>query len=82
MIDFNQRRNEKLENSILQPLSCTKKNIKKYKSEFIPIDSEHFSVWSLMNNTKSINIEKVFLSKLHKNCDMYKKCQKSEERNN
>jgi 1-deoxy-D-xylulose-5-phosphate reductoisomerase len=48
--------------SIICGWPLIEKNIKKYKSEFIPIDSEHFSVWSLMNNTKSINIEKVFLT--------------------
>ena len=48
--------------SIICGWPLIEKNIKKYKSEFIPIDSEHFSVWSLMNNTKSRNIEKVFLT--------------------
>ena len=48
--------------SIICGWPLIEKNIKKYKSEFIPIDSEHFSVWSLMNNPKSRNIEKVFLT--------------------
>jgi 1-deoxy-D-xylulose-5-phosphate reductoisomerase len=38
------------------------KNLKKNKTEFIPIDSEHFSIWSLINKSKNENIEKVFLT--------------------
>ena len=26
------------------------KNLKKYKTNFIPVDSEHFSIWSLLDN--------------------------------
>ena len=37
-------------------------NLKKNKTEFIPIDSEHFSIWSLINKSKNDNIEKVFLT--------------------
>jgi len=48
--------------SIICGWSLIKKNIKKYKTEFIPIDSEHFSIWSLINNSKSSNIEKVFIT--------------------
>ena len=36
--------------------------LKKNKTEFIPIDSEHFSIWSLINNEKNINIEKIFIT--------------------
>ena len=48
--------------SIICGWPLIEKKIKKYKSDFIPVDSEHFSVWSLMNNVKSTNIEKVFLT--------------------
>jgi len=48
--------------SIICGWPLIEKKIKKYKSDFIPIDSEHFSVWSLMNNVKSTNVEKVFLT--------------------
>ena len=34
---------------------------KKYKTNFIPIDSEHFSVWSLINNDKDL-ISKIYLT--------------------
>lgn len=48
--------------SIICGWSLIKKKLKKNNCEFIPIDSEHFSIWSLMNNSKSSNIEKVFIT--------------------
>ena len=43
--------------SLICGWSLIKKNLKKYKTNFIPIDSEHFSIFSLLN--KNINhIEK------------------------
>ena len=36
--------------------------LKKNKTEFIPVDSEHFSIWSLLNNIKISNIEKIFIT--------------------
>ena len=38
------------------------KSLKKNNTEFIPIDSEHFSIWSLINSTKKENIEKVYIT--------------------
>ena len=38
------------------------KELKKNKTEFIPIDSEHFSIWSLINKTKKNDIEKVYIT--------------------
>ena len=38
------------------------KKLKLNKTEFIPIDSEHFSIWSLINKTKDVNIEKIFIT--------------------
>jgi 1-deoxy-D-xylulose-5-phosphate reductoisomerase len=38
------------------------KKLKLNKTEFIPIDSEHFSVWSLINNAKNEDIENVFIT--------------------
>ena len=48
--------------SIICGWELIKKNLKKFKSEFIPVDSEHFSIWSLMNGLKSNYIEKVFIT--------------------
>ena len=36
-------------------------NLKKYNTNFIPIDSEHFSIWSLINNDKKY-ISKIYLT--------------------
>ena len=36
--------------------------LRRYKTKFIPIDSEHFSIWSLIGNSKNTNIEKVFIT--------------------
>ena len=42
--------------------SLIKNELKKNNAQFIPIDSEHFSIWSLINNAKNNDIEKVFLT--------------------
>jgi len=39
-----------------------KKELEKFKTEFIPIDSEHFSIWSLIDKAKNQNIEKLFIT--------------------
>ena len=36
--------------------------LKKNKTKFIPVDSEHFSIWSLINNAKNNDIEKIFIT--------------------
>ena len=38
------------------------KNLKKHKTEFIPIDSEHFSIWNLIKNEKKEKIDRVVLT--------------------
>ena len=47
--------------SLICAWTLIKKKINKYKTEFIPIDSEHFSIWSLLKGTSS-NIEKVYIT--------------------
>ena len=39
-----------------------KKKLKKNKTNFIPIDSEHFSIWSLINNVNKDSIEEIILT--------------------
>ena len=39
-----------------------KQKIKKYKTNFIPIDSEHFSIYSLLENHDSDSIDKIFIT--------------------
>ena len=48
--------------SIICGWSLLDRNIKKYKVEFVPVDSEHFSIWSLINDSKSKHIEKVYIT--------------------
>ena len=48
--------------SIICGWNLIEKNLKKYKTNFIPIDSEHFSIWSLIRNYKSSQIQKIFIT--------------------
>ena len=36
--------------------------LKNYNTKFIPIDSEHFSIWSLIKNYKASQIQKIFIT--------------------
>ena len=38
------------------------KVLKKFKTQFIPVDSEHFSIWYALKNNDIKNIEKIFLT--------------------
>ena len=48
--------------SIICGWNLIKKDLKKYKVNFIPLDSEHFSIWSLLNNGKKTNLEKIYIT--------------------
>ena len=48
--------------SIICGWNLIKENLKKYKTNFIPVDSEHFSIWSLINNSKKNNFEKIYIT--------------------
>ncbi len=48
--------------SIICGWELIQKELKKYKTEFIPVDSEHFSIWSVINNHDLSNIEKIILT--------------------
>tara|TARA_B100001057_G_scaffold496676_1_gene598734 strand:+ start:120 stop:1283 length:1164 start_codon:yes stop_codon:yes gene_type:complete len=39
-----------------------KKELKKNKTKFIPVDSEHFSIFSLLNDKDINNIEKIYIT--------------------
>ncbi|ARJ47788.1 1-deoxy-D-xylulose 5-phosphate reductoisomerase [Candidatus Pelagibacter sp. RS39] len=39
-----------------------KKELKKNKTKFIPVDSEHFSIFSLLNDTNKNDVEKIFIT--------------------
>ena len=38
------------------------KMLKKFKTQFVPVDSEHFSIWYALKNDNIKNIEKIFLT--------------------
>jgi 1-deoxy-D-xylulose-5-phosphate reductoisomerase len=48
--------------SIICGWNLIKDNLNKYKTKFIPIDSEHFSVWSLIDKNNNNNLEKIYLT--------------------
>ena len=48
--------------SIICGWNLIKKDLKKYKTNFIPVDSEHFSIWSLLNNSKKNNFEEIYIT--------------------
>jgi 1-deoxy-D-xylulose-5-phosphate reductoisomerase len=48
--------------SLICAWSLINRQLKRYKTNFIPIDSEHFSILELIKNEKLNNIEKVFIT--------------------
>ena len=38
------------------------KNLKRYKTNFVPIDSEHFSIYTLLKNNRLEDIEKIYIT--------------------
>ena len=48
--------------SIICGWNLINKELKKNKTQFIPVDSEHFSLWYGLQNLKIKNIEKIYLT--------------------
>ena len=48
--------------SIICGWKFIKKKLDKFKTGFIPLDSEHFSIWSLLNGENKKNIKKIYLT--------------------
>ena len=48
--------------SIICGWNLIKKDLKKYKTNFIPVDSEHFSIWSLLDKDRKNNFEKIYIT--------------------
>jgi 1-deoxy-D-xylulose-5-phosphate reductoisomerase len=48
--------------SIICGWNLIKKKLKKFDTFFIPVDSEHFSIWSLINNSDNKKIEKIYIT--------------------
>ena len=48
--------------SIICGWNLIDRELKKYKTMFIPVDSEHFSIWSLLQDHESNDIEKIYIT--------------------
>ena len=48
--------------SIICGWDLINKRLKKYKSNFVPLDSEHYSIYELIKNEKNENINKIILT--------------------
>ena len=48
--------------SLICAWNLIEKKLKKHKTKFIPIDSEHFSIWSLLNDSKNSEIEEIIIT--------------------
>lgn len=48
--------------SIICGWNLIEKKLKTYNTKFIPVDSEHFSIWSLIRNYKNNQISKIYLT--------------------
>ena len=48
--------------SIICAWNLIKKELKKNNTKFIPVDSEHFSIWYALKNNSNKNIKKIYLT--------------------
>ena len=48
--------------SIVCAWNLIESELKKKKTSFIPVDSEHFSIWSLLKNENLNSVEKIFIT--------------------
>ena len=48
--------------SIICGWSLIKKELKKNKTKFVPVDSEHYSIFELINNERISSIKKIYIT--------------------
>ena len=48
--------------AIICAWSLIRKEMTKHKTNFIPIDSEHFSIWSLLNDTNKNKVDEIIIT--------------------
>ena len=48
--------------SIICAWNLIQQRLNKYKTKFIPVDSEHFSIWSLLNDNSNNSVEEVIIT--------------------
>ena len=52
--------------SIICGWNFISKELKKNNTNFIPLDSEHFSIWSMLKNENLLNVKKIYFIPTHK----------------
>ena len=48
--------------TIICAWNLIKKELKKYNTDFVPVDSEHFSIWYALKNNSISNLDKILLT--------------------
>ena len=48
--------------SIICAWNLLEKELNKHNTSFVPVDSEHFSIWSTINNNLKKNIDKIYIT--------------------
>src|SRR5210317_2192723 len=48
--------------SLICGWSLIQKELKKYNTNFLPIDSEHYSIFSLIKDVRKIDIKKIYIT--------------------
>ena len=48
--------------SLICGWNLIEKKLKKHNTQFIPVDSEHFSIWSLIKNVKKCDIDEIIIT--------------------
>ena len=48
--------------SIICAWNLIDRQLKKYKTSFVPVDSEHYSLWYALGNTPNSKVEKIYLT--------------------
>ena len=48
--------------SLICAWNLIKNELKKHNTKFVPVDSEHFSIWSCLNNNNSSDVNDIFIT--------------------
>ena len=62
MIKFSKKIAIANKEAIICAWSLIRKEMTKHKTNFIPIDSEHFSIWSLLNDTNKNKVDEIIIT--------------------
>ena len=62
MIKFSKKIAIANKESIICGWNLIEKELQKYKTRFVPVDSEHFSIWSLITKNENKIIKKIYIT--------------------